>query len=470
MMRRHVALASLAGVFLISGCIHRLAEYTPATPAAVSAAGMLPDDFGPSTEGRSPGLIQEPELEWWQGFGMPELEALFAELEAKNYDLQIAEQQVVRARALLGLQRSTNWPRLDGALTGTRTEVEGEGATGDAGLGFLAGYEVDLRGRRSAANRAAEFDLVAQHAHYRGVGLALQAQLASQFFDLLSLQDRVEATQQNVAATEELLALVTLLVDAGRASGVELEQQRNILLDQQSRLFTLERDLALSERALAVLLGRDEELAVLTTARLDDALIPVIDVVQPAALLQTRPDIVVAENDLRIADALLYHSKTKRWPSLVLSGEATLAGLFTGGTTWATSLIGQLAGPIFDGGRTSNEIRAAEADASIALSAYRLTVLRALQETLDALTELGHQRELYAVQVDAVATTERLRELARQRFDAGNIDFINLLDAQRASFAANERLINAKRDYLVAVVNMFRAMGVPPALFEVEED
>ena len=154
----------------------------------------------------------------------------------------------------------------------------------------------------------------------------------------------------------------------------------------------------------------------------------------------------------------------------MLSGEATLAGLLTGGTTWATSLIGQLAGPIFDGGRTSNEIRAAEADASIALSAYRLTVLRALQEALDALTELDHQRELYAVQVDAVETTERLRELARRRFDAGNIDFINLLDAQRASFAASERLIGAKRDYLVAVVNTFRAMGVPPALFEVVED
>ena len=245
MMRRHVAPASLAVVFLISGCIHGLAEYTPAT---VSTAGMLPDDFGPATEGRSPGMIQEPELDWWRGFEMPELEALFAELEAQSYDLQIAEQQVLRARALLGLQRSTNWPSLGGALTaltGTRTEVEEEDATRDAShasLGFLAGYEVDLRGRRSAANRAAEFDLVAQHAHYRGVGLALQAQLATQFFDLLSLQDRVEATQQNVAATEELLALVTLLVDAGRASGVELNQQRNILLDQQSQLFTLERD------------------------------------------------------------------------------------------------------------------------------------------------------------------------------------------------------------------------------------
>ena len=463
----HVALASLAVVFLTSGCTQRLAEYTPAT---VSAAGMLPDDFGPTTEGRTPGLIQEPELDWWRGFEMPELEALFAELEAQNYDLQIAEQQVLRARALLGLQRSTNWPRLDGALAGTRTQVGGEDATRDAGPGFLAGYEVDLWGRRAAANRAAEFDLVAQHAHYRGVGLALQAQLAWQFFDLLSLQDRVETTKQNVAATEELLALVTLLVDAGRASGVELEQQRNILLDQQSQLLALERDLALSERALAVLLGRDAELTVLTTGRLDDAVIPLVDVVQPATLLETRPDIVVAENDLRIADALLYQSRTKRWPGLVLSGEATLAGLFTGGTTWATSLIGQLAGPIFDGGRTSKEIRAAEADASIALSAYRLTVLRAIQEALDALTELDHQREFYAVQVDAVDTTERLRELARQRFDAGNIDFINLLDAQRASFAARERLISAKRDYLVAVVNTFRAMGVPPALFDALDD
>lgn len=448
---------------LIAGCAYQSTRH--------DAAKLVPTNYGGLVNERSAQFVAKPEQDWWSGFNMPELDAMLTELEKANYDLEIARQRVIRSRALLGQQRSRNWPTLDASVTGTRTttEIGQDRGTEERRLAFNAAYEVDLWGARSAANRAAELNVIAEHAQFRSAALTLQAQLALQYFELLSLQDRIDATQKNLKATEELLNLVTLRFNAGRVSGIELDQQRNILLTQRARLSVLERDRDLAEHALAVLLGRDKLLTVPTTAKLDDSTIPIVNVVQPAALLEARPDIVVAEANLKISDATVYQNRTKRWPTLQLSAEAALNDITRGNPPWTTSLIGQLTAPLFNAGRITNEIEAAQAEASIALKNYQLTVIRALQEVLDTLSDLNHQREIYAVRKDEVDTTKRLYDLARRRFDAGNIDFINLLDAQRTLFLATERVIAAKRDYLAATVNTFKAMGVPPVLLEPSE-
>ena len=457
-----IATLLLACLFLLAGCAYHTTHH--------DVTNLVPPTYGDEVNQQSAQFVDEPELAWWRQFDMPELDTLLNELSEGNYDLEIARQRLVRAQALLGQQRARNWPSLDASVTGSRTSVErsddapNQGGVSEEGtLAFSAAYEVDLWRQRSAANRTTELEVVAEQAQFRSVALSLQAQLAQQYFDLLSLQDRVTTTEQNLAATEELLNLVQLRFDAGRASGIELDQQRTILLDQRSQLLILQRDLALSERALAVLLGRDKLLSVSISGHLDDASLPVVGIVQPASLLESRPDIMIAEAELRISDALVFQNKAKRWPSLRLSGEATLADLFSGNPLWTTSLVGQLAAPLFNAGRIKNEIRVAEADASIALQSYRKTVIQAIQEALDTLTELNHQREIYAVRSEEVETNRRLYDLARIRFDAGNVDFINLLDAQRSWFAATERVVDAKRDHLVAIINTFRAMGVPPA-------
>ena len=462
-MRRLVTtLAVLVCSFGTAGCSYNAVQH--------DGSDLLPDSYGDLVEPSVARFVTEPELAWWQSFELPELNALLTELNEGNYDLEIGRQRVLRARALLGQQRSSNWPTLDAAAAGTRTVAERRPAPGQSRtsredrLAFNAAYEVDLWGRRSAANHAAALSLSAEHASFRSVALTVQAQLAQQYFDLLSLQDRLVAVQRNVAATEDLLRLVRLRLDAGRASGVELEQQQMILLDRRSQLLVLERDRALVERAIAVLLGRDQLLTVEATAHLEDAAIPVVSTVQPAALLESRPDIVIAEADLLISDAEVYQTRTKRWPTLQLSADATLVDMTIRSSLWTTSLIGQLTAPLFNGKRITNEIKAAEADASIALQTYRLTVIQAIREVLDTLTDLNHQRDLYAVRQAELASSERLYDLTRQRFDAGNIDFLNLLEAQRSQFEATERALRAKRDYLTAIVSAYRAMGVPPDL------
>ena len=457
----HSLLAFCLMPVLLAGCSYHATRH--------EVDSLLPVHYDQGVDPTSARVVTMPEHEWWRRFDMPELDAMLAELEKANYDLDIARQRVVRSRALLGKRRSTHWPTLDGSVTGSRTfreqPVLGHKNTGDEdSLVFTAGYEVDLWGRRSATILTAELGVLAEHARFRSTAISLQVQLMQQYFELLSIQDRIISSKQNLAVTEDLLKLVELRVNGGRASRIELDQQRNMLLQQRSRLIVLQRDRVLVEHALAVLLGRNQSLGVEVSAHLDDAVLPVIGVVQPAVLLETRPDIAIAEANLLIRDAVVYQNRKKRWPTLQLTANATLADITQSGPSWTSSLIGQLASPIFNAGRITNEIKVAEADASIALQSYRLTVIRAIQEVLDTLSNLNHQRDIYVVRQDETETARRLYGLARQRFDAGTIDFINLLDAQRTWILATERVIAAKRDCLIATVNVYKAMGVPPEL------
>ena len=448
-------------IFLFStGCVYQPAQHT--------TDQLVPQNYGGIITDQSVRFVRQIEQDWWKAFGMPELDEMLIELEKANYDLEIARQRILRSQVLLGQQKSKNRPTIDATLAGTRTttEIGSEKVTEEGHLAFNAAYEVDLWGDRAAANHAAELDIVLEHAQFRSAALTLQARLARQYFEYLSLQDRIDTTVKNLKATKELLSLVKLRFNAGRASRIELNQQQNILLTQRARLSILERDRDLAEHAMAVLLGRNKLLTVSIKSSLGDANIPMVDLIQPASLLQTRPDILVAETKLKISDALVYQNRTKQWPSLRLTADSTLNDIIRADQFWTTSLIGQLAAPLFNAGRIKSEIEAAKIDATISLKQYELTVIKALQEVLNTLADLYHQHDIYSVRKDEVETTKHLYNLARKRFEAGNIDFINLLDAQRTWFSAAERVAVAKTDYLAATINTFKAMGVPPILLE----
>lgn len=432
------------------------------TPQKRDGSTELPLSYGIEIQEKTVQMVTQPDREWWAQFKMAELNKLIEELDDGSYDLAIARQRVLRARALWGQQNSRNKPVLNGRFTGDHVETRGSGSSEEGKLAFIAAYEVDLWGQRSAANHAAALGVVLEEAKLKSMALTLQAQVAQQYFSLLAIEDRVKTTERNLQVTKELFKLVQIRFDAGRASGIELDQQRTIQLNQQSQLLTQKRDLEIAKRALAVLLGRDGLLEIETKAHLQDATVPIVAIVQPAALLQSRPDIRVAEAELQISDTRVFQTKKRRWPSLSLSAEASLGDIFSSNIDWTTSLLGQLIGPIFNAGRITKEIKASEADASAALLNYRRTVIQAVQETLNSLTDLEHRRELHNVRKSELETNERLYDLALVRFKAGTIDFITVLDVQRNLFTATERFINAKRDYLAAIINIYRAMGVSP--------
>lgn len=403
--------------------------------------------------------------QWWQAYGSVELEQLYLELDSNSLDLAAGRERLLKAKALRKQQRADNWPSLNvQASQRTERELSSDDRESSSALNFTAAYEIDLWGSRSAANYGAEMSVIAQQQEYQSLQLQLHANLAKSYFELVALQDRYAIALQNQQASKALLDLIQLRFEAGSASGIELSQQRNTWLATGATVLGLQRAIQTAERLVAVLLGRESlQLPELSTGLAAIAL-PNIQRVQSAALLESRPDIQLAETQLRLTEALLYQEKQKRWPTLQLSAGLGLDALFDGGGEWTASLIGSAAAPIFNAGKIREQIHAASSDVTIAQLNYRAVVLQAMQDAVETLSELAYQNELYHVRVLELENNQQLYDLAKLRYDSGDTDFINLLTAQRSWFSARDSLLQAKNQQLAASVNVFAALGVAPDL------
>lgn len=446
---------SLLAIMSLSACTYQPFSTTPTlqTPKLVEVANLP--------------LVTQPQSQWWMLYGSDDLNRLMNELTLNSLDLATARERVLKARALLGQQRADNFPSLDVQVSDrANSDMESGHTTNSNNLGFNAAYEVDLWGSRSAAEYAAEFSLISQQQEFQSLRLQLQAALAQGYFDFLALHDRVTIAEQNLQASKELLDIIQLRFEAGSASGVELNQQRNTWLSAQAQKLSLQRALTTSEHTLAVILGRESLKVNDLIDDFDSLKLPTVSLVQPAQLLETRPDIQIAESLLRINEAALFQEKAKRWPTLQLSAGLGLQDILSG-SDWSGSLLGSLAMPLFNAGKISNQIDAAQSDLSIAQLNYRQVVLQAMQETLETLSELAYQRQLLTVRQHELQNNQQLYEIAKLRYDSGDTDFINLLTAQRSLFSAHDTLYQAKTAQLQATVNVFKAMGIAPEVSDI---
>ena len=408
-------------------------------------------------------FVDSPQTEWWQGYRSEDLNWLFEELENSSFDLATARQRIIQARSILGQQNAASWPSLSVRLSqsGAR-DFDTSNTSDNSSLDFSAAYEVDLFGSRSAADYGAELGVVISEQEYQSLRLQTEAALAQAYFDYIATRDRLVIAEQNFEASRELLEIIQVRFESGSASGIEVRQQQNTYLSAQSSVLALNRELATSERALAVILGRESldmgEMEI-TFAEIQ---LPEVGLVQPARLLEYRPDIRVAEANYRIQETDLYQQRQKRWPTLNLSAGMGLDDALNGGSSWVGSLVGALAMPLIDGGSISQQIISAEAGLEIAELEYRQTVLVAMQEALDTLTDFQYQQLIVEVRAEELTNNLELYDLARLRYEAGEIDFLNLLTAQRSWFSARDNLIQAKNDQLLATLNVYKAMGVAP--------
>ena len=459
MVRHHRLVLILTTLLSMAGCAYHPQDNLPPTelPALELATATAPQ-------------LDQPLSGWWRQYQSAELNDLMQELDLNNLELASARERITKARALLGQQQAVDVPAVNGQIN-HRTNHDVDNAITDHqnNLGFSASYEVDLWGARSAARYGAEMNLIAQQQEYRSILLQLQATLVQQYFDFLALRERHELAVQNLQASKDLLDLIQARFDAGSASGIELNQQRNTYLATQATLLETRRALVTRERALAILLGRQSIATAELVQPFSSLAYPQIRSIQPAALLEYRPDIQLAASQLQISEAALYQEEMKRWPTLNLSAGLSLQDILQASEGWTSALITALAMPLYDGGKISQQIKAAESDKSLARLNYRQTVLQAMQETLETLTELTFQQDLLSVREKELDNNQHLYDLARLRYDAGDTDFINLLTAQRSWFNARDSLIQTRNTRLQATVNLFRAMGVAPETEKVSE-
>lgn len=425
-----------------------------------SAAVDIPEQWSTTIAGaqRAPAAAS-----WWESFDDPLLTQLIEETLEHGTDLRLAQASLDQARAQRVAARSAWFPSLDAGVSADATEVDHE-TSEQYSAGLDASWEVDLFGRTRQRATAAEEEVLASEADLQATQVALAGEVALAYVELRSSQARGQIAQASLAAQDETLNLTGWRVQAGLASSLDSEQARSNREQTVAQLAVLENASVVAQHRLAVLSGKPpaalkERLAVTRPVPTAE---PGLFAAIPADALRQRPDVRAAEARLRAESARLDAERADRWPNLTLAGSiglasATVSGLTTGAAVPA--LLANVTLPLVDGGRRRAEVAAQLAVREQTLSRYESAVLGALEDVENALTGIVTSR----VRVDALAKAREAASnavtLAQQRYAAGTIDFLSLLDALRTALSVADSLAVAVADQTSSQIRLYKAMG-----------
>lgn len=451
---------AVAGALLVSGCASLRAKYE--RPAVA-----FPDAY--SQVGSTGAAIPDA---WWTLFGDSNLDRLVEEALGANQDLAAAAARVEEARALAGFARAEQFPTIDATGGASRTRFSNASGQFPPGVPLefdafrlTAGvsYEFDFWGRYRRATEAARAELLATEEGRRNVRLALAADVATAWFDLLSFERQLAIARDTLGTRSESVRLQDARYEAGTISELDLAQAQSEVASTEATIPALERAIRQTENRLNVLLGRIGGAIERTGSTLETPTLPEVPVGLPSELLARRPDVIAAEQRLIAADARIGIARAAYFPSISLTGYAgtestDLADLFGSGTGIWQAALGVLQ-PIWNAGRTRRQVEAATARERQAEAAYQKTIQSAFAEVEDALVARSTgvaEREARARQVEAL---NRARNIADIRYDAGESSYFEVLDAQRSQFLAQINWTQTRRDELVAAVALFKALG-----------
>lgn len=402
---------------------------------------------------------------WWSVFGDAELSKLITDATQSSPTLVMALARVKEARATAGLADADRAFQLGAAFGPTRQGTASATSTQwQAQLG--ASYEVDLFGRLSDSSRAARLDAEGQEAAYRSVLLALQADVAQQYFAIRSLDSELDVLQQTIKLRQENLRLVQHRYDAGDTSELDVAQAQTELSVTQAEQEGVSRNRAQRDHALAILLGKAPAQFTLASAPLQPVTVSVPPGL-PSDLLERRPDIAQAQRQLAAASARIGVAKAGFFPSLVLTASGGFASdalhnLFQ----WSSRswMLGPLVGsvlnlPLLDGGRNKANLAKADANYESVVANYRQQVLVGFQDVEDNLSAMRTLDNQIRFQEDAVKSAQLAARLADSRYKNGSTSYFEVIDAQRSSLSAQRAKSQSVGQRAVASVGLIRALG-----------
>jgi multidrug efflux system outer membrane protein len=444
----------------VTGCTVGPNYQRPRSTAPAKFRGLGPENpVGPASLA---------ELPWWEIFGDPVLQQLIREALRQNYDLRVAAQRILEARAQVTITRSFQFPDLSGSGIAPYSNIQnaeppqiGESFTPEAGIDLS--FEIDFWGRFRRGTEAARADLLATEAARRVVIVALVSDVAGAYFNLRDLDQELEIAHHTLTAREESLRLVKMREAGGVAAMIDVRQAEILVAQAAQVVPDTERLIAQTENALAVLLGHNPQAVPRGRPLGQQLALPVLPTGFPSALLERRPDIVQAEAQLAAATARIGVAKSDYFPRVFLTGSAAAGGLWVN-STWAGPqglfAVGpSFTLPIFNSGRVGAGVDSAEARAQAALDQYRQTLVQAFREVSDALVE-HRKRQEFRTQQEALATAARdAARLANIRYRGGVTSYLEVLDSERQLFDAELGVVRTYRDELVAVVRLYKALG-----------
>ena len=459
-----------AGLAWLVGC-------TPG-PAYVRPAVSVPDQFKEASAAQrlAPGWLPAQPADaadrgaWWTLFGDPVLDGLEAKVAAGNQTIAKSMAELAQAKAMVGAASSAYWPTVTAGAdldrNHTSRNVEGRSLAGktvsDASAGLDVAWEPDLFDRVGHQVDAAKARYQASEADLASVRLAMQAELAIDYVELRALDAETALLTQTVADYARARSLVRIRRDGGIASESDVEQAETQWQSAQAQLTDLQERRAQREHAIAVLIGEPPAQLSLPASDVPLAL-PAIPAGLPSALLQRRPDVAAAERRVAAANADVGEATSAFFPDLVLSATGGLESshlaswLALPSRFWAIGPA--LAGTLFDGGRRTQELHAAEARQDAAAADYRQAVLVAFREVEDNLASLRVLADEQASQQRAVDASTRAAQLALVRYKDGASDYLEVVTTQNANLAQRIALTELARRQREADVRLIKALG-----------
>ncbi len=416
------------------------------------------------------GTASLADTRWPDLFQDDVLKQLISTALQDNFDLRIASQRILEARAQLGITRSELFPTVNAAAQVNALRTSQRGATPFpipavtyTQVGFTLGWELDVWGRIRRLTEAARAQYLATEEARRGVVTTLVADVTTTYFELRELDLELSIARQTLDIAQNGLRLTTVRRNRGVATGLDVHQAEQFLYTATAQIAAIERAIAQTENALNLLLGKSPG-EVTRGKTLSEIIVPAqVPPGLPSSLLERRPDIRAAEQNLIAANAEIGAAKAQYFPQITLTGllgaqSSALTDLFTGpARSWNFAPAATL--PIFNAGRLRSNVRLTEALREESLVGYQRAIQSSFREVADALvgyrktTEQRAQQELL---VTALKETERLSTL---RYRGGLDSFLQVLDAERNLFTGQLALAQLQRAELVAVIQLYRALG-----------
>jgi multidrug efflux system outer membrane protein len=417
------------------------------------------------------------DLKWWEVFRDPDLQQLVRTALQQNYDLRDAVARVAAARANLGITRSDQFPQVNasGAVQFTRLSRNGQFPLsnafvasqnrnwGEASLNLLS-FEIDLWGRLRRATEAARANLLSAEENRKAVVTTLVSDVATAYFTVRELDYELEISKRTLETRRDSLQLVQARQGGGVATLLDLRQTEQLVDTAAETIPTLQQQIEQTENQISLLLGKNPgEVMSHQGAFNEDLFPPEVPAGLPSALLERRPDISAAEQNLIAANAQIGVARAAYFPQLSLSGllggqSTQLSSLFSGPHS-AWSFVPQVTQPIFTAGRLRSNVRLAEAQRDSALVQYQRTIQTAFSDVSNALIAHQRVRESRVQQQALVAALEDRKRLAYARYTGGVDTQLNALDADRDLLQAELNLRQIRLNELLSVVQLYKALG-----------
>jgi len=406
------------------------------------------------------------DLPWWQVFEDPVLQALIREAIAANLDLRAAAARVERFRAEAGIAKSLLYPQVDGTAAYTIQQNSGT-ADGDvqqnAVYGFQLSWEIDLFGRIRREREAALARVLASDQGRRGVLVTLVGDVASTYFLLRELDVELGIARRTLGVNDETVTFFQNRLDGGVSNQLEVDRIRAFRATTAAAIPDLERQIAIAENALSLLLGRVPGPIAREPVETLPPPPPLIPPGLPAALLERRPDVVEAEELLAATNADIGAARALFFPAISLTSflggvSGNLATLL-GGSGFAWQAAPGLLQPVFNGGRLRSNLEAARASYDEALAQYQKSALNGYREVANALVTIQKLAEANSEQQIGVTALQDASTLSRMRYDNGLASYIEILTADQDLFEQQLLLAQTNGAELRARADLYRALG-----------